>query len=56
MVVVCNLGIESLFSVLEQGKYVVFYIELMGLKGDIVYEKVENLLYDVVQYVDEEDK
>ncbi len=32
------------------------YTELTGLKGDTAHEKVENLLHDAVQYVDEEDK
>ncbi|PZQ92262.1 MAG: ferrous iron transporter B [Acinetobacter johnsonii] len=55
-VAVRNSGIESLLSALEQGKYAVPYTELTGLKGDTAHEKVENLLHDAVQYVDEEDK
>jgi ferrous iron transport protein B len=55
-VAVRNSGIESLLSALEQGKYAVPYTELTGLKGGTAHEKVENLLHDAVQYVDEEDK
>ncbi|OFW91568.1 MAG: ferrous iron transporter B, partial [Acinetobacter sp. RIFCSPHIGHO2_12_41_5] len=55
-VAVRNSGIESLLSALELGKYAVPYTELTGLKGDTAHEKVENLLHDAVQYVDEEDK
>jgi len=48
-------GIENLMNVLDQGKYALPHTELTGLKGD-AHQKVETLLNDVVQYVDQEDK
>lgn len=48
-------GIENLMNVLDQGKYAMPHTELTGLKGD-AHQKVETLLNDVVQYVDQEDK
>ncbi|WP_168390943.1 ferrous iron transporter B [Acinetobacter indicus] len=48
-------GIENLMNALDQGKYVLPHTELTGLKGD-AHQKVETLLNDVVQYVDQEDK
>lgn len=48
-------GIENLMNALDQGKYALPYTELTGLKGD-AHQKVETLLNDVVQYVDQEDK
>ncbi|WP_168382489.1 ferrous iron transporter B [Acinetobacter indicus] len=48
-------GIENLMNALDQGKYALPHTELTGLKGD-VHQKVETLLNDVVQYVDQEDK
>lgn len=55
-VAVRNSGIESLLSALDQAKYSVPFTELTGLKGETAHEKVENVLHDVVQFVDEEDK
>lgn len=48
-------GIENLMNALDQGKYALPHTELTGLKGD-AHQKVETLLNDVVQYVDQEDK
>ncbi|WP_411689031.1 ferrous iron transporter B [Acinetobacter indicus] len=48
-------GIENLMNALDQGKYAPPHTELTGLKGD-AHQKVETLLNDVVQYVDQEDK
>ncbi|QIC74572.1 ferrous iron transporter B [Acinetobacter indicus] len=48
-------GIENLMNALDQGKYALPHTELTGLKGD-THQKVETLLNDVVQYVDQEDK
>lgn len=48
-------GIENLMNALDQGKYTLPHTELTGLKGD-AHQKVETLLNDVVQYVDQEDK
>ena len=55
-VAVRNSGIENLLTALDQGKYAVPHTELTGLKGQDAHEKAANVLADVVQYVDEEDK
>lgn len=54
-VAVRNSGIENLKNALDQGKYSVPQTELSGLKGDS-YQRVENILNDVVNFVDQEDK
>ena len=54
-VAVRNSGIENLMNALDQGKYSVPQTELSGLKGDS-YQRVENILNDVVNFVDQEDK
>ena len=54
-VAVRNSGIENLKNALDQGKYSVPQTELSGLKGDS-HQRVENILNDVVNFVDQEDK
>ncbi|MCO8061000.1 ferrous iron transporter B [Acinetobacter lwoffii] len=54
-VAVRNSGIENLKNALDQGKYSLPQTELSGLKGDS-YQRVENILNDVVNFVDQEDK
>ena len=54
-VAVRNSGIENLKNALDQGKYSVPQTELSGLKGDS-HQRVENILNDVVNFVDHEDK
>lgn len=54
-VAVRSSGIENLKNALEQGKYSVPQTELSGLKGDS-HQRVENILNDVVNFVDQEDK
>lgn len=54
-VAVRSSGIENLKNALDQGKYSVPQTELSGLKGDS-HQRVENILNDVVNFVDQEDK
>ncbi len=54
-VAVRNSGIENLKNALDQGKYSLPQTELSGLKGDS-HQRVENILNDVVNFVDQEDK
>ena len=54
-VAVRNSGIENLKNALDQGKYSVPQTELSGLKGNS-HQRVENILNDVVNFVDQEDK
>lgn len=55
-VAVRHSGIESLLNALQHGKYAVPYTDLTGLKGHTAHDKVEHLLHDTVQYVEQEDK
>lgn len=48
-------GIENLMNALDQGKYAVPNTELTGLKGDD-HEKVEAIVKDAVQFVEQDDK
>ncbi|WP_216936754.1 MULTISPECIES: ferrous iron transporter B [unclassified Acinetobacter] len=54
-VAVRSSGIENLKNALDQGKYAIPHTELSGLKGDS-HQRVENILNDVVNFVDQEDK
>lgn len=54
-VAVRNSGIENLKNALDQGKYSVPQTELSGLKGNS-HQRVESILNDVVNFVDQEDK
>lgn len=54
-VAVRSSGIENLKNALDQGKYSVPQTELSGLKGNS-HQRVENILNDVVNFVDQEDK
>ncbi|WP_425879327.1 ferrous iron transporter B [Acinetobacter sp. TWP2-2-3] len=54
-VAVRSSGIENLKNALDQGKYSVPQTELSGLKG-YSHQRVENILNDVVNFVDQEDK
>lgn len=54
-VAVRNSGIENLMSALDQAKYSTPHTELSGLKGNN-HHKIETILHDVVNSVDEEDK
>lgn len=54
-VAVRNAGIENLMNALDQGKYNVPQTELTGLKGTD-HEKVEAIIQDAVQYVEQDDK
>jgi len=54
-VAVRSSGVENLLNALDQGKYSVPQTEMNGLTGDH-HQKVNTILHDVVQYVDEEDK
>ncbi|WP_286834580.1 MULTISPECIES: ferrous iron transporter B [Acinetobacter] len=48
-------GVENLMNALDQGKYAIPEIEMTGLSGDS-HHKVESILKDVVNFVDQEDK
>ncbi|MHA5055308.1 ferrous iron transporter B [Acinetobacter schindleri] len=48
-------GVENLMNALAQGKYAVPETEMTGLSGD-GHHKVESILKDVVNFVDQEDK
>ena len=48
-------GVENLMNALDQGKYAVPETEMTGLSGDS-HHKVESILKDVVNFVDQEDK
>jgi len=48
-------GVENLMNALDQGKYAVPETEMTGLSGD-GHHKVESILKDVVNFVDQEDK
>lgn len=48
-------GVENLMNALDQGKYTVPETEMTGLSGDS-HHKVESILKDVVNFVDQEDK
>ena len=48
-------GIENLMNALDHGKYAVPETEMTGLSGD-GHHKVESILKDVVNFVDQEDK
>ncbi len=54
-VAVRNAGIENLMNALDQGKYAVPQTELTGLKGTD-HEKVEAIVQDAVQFVEQDDK
>ena len=54
-VAVRNAGIENLMNALDQGKYNAPHTELSGLKGDR-HQKVETIVQDVVQFIDQDDK
>ncbi len=54
-VAVRNAGIENLMNALDQGKYTVPQTELTGLKGTD-HEKVEAIVQDAVQFVEQDDK
>jgi ferrous iron transport protein B len=54
-VAVRSSGIENLKNALDQGKYSVPQTELSGLKGNS-HQRVESILNDVVNFVDQEDK
>ncbi|MCU4414565.1 ferrous iron transporter B [Acinetobacter sp. WU_MDCI_Axc73] len=54
-VAVRNAGVETLKTALDQNKFSVPLTELSGLKGSH-HQKIETILNDVVQYVDQEDK
>ena len=54
-VAVRNTGIENLLHALDQEKYTVPQTELSGLKGDH-HQKIETIVRDVVNFVDQEDK
>lgn len=48
-------GVENLMNALDQGKYAIPETEMTGLSGDS-HHKVESILKDVVNFVDQEDK
>lgn len=48
-------GVENLMNALDQGKYAVPETEMTGLSADS-HHKVESILKDVVNFVDQEDK
>ena len=54
-VAVRSSGIENLMNALDQGKYAIPQTEMTGLSANS-YHKVESILKDVVNFVDQEDK
>ncbi|MEQ1367752.1 ferrous iron transporter B [Acinetobacter schindleri] len=48
-------GVDNLMNALDQGKYAIPETEMTGLSGDS-HHKVESILKDVVNFVDQEDK
>ncbi|MBF4519899.1 ferrous iron transporter B [Acinetobacter towneri] len=54
-VAVRDSGIQNLMNALDLGKFSVPQTELTGLKGS-QHQRIQTILHDVVQFVDEEDK
>lgn len=54
-VAVRDSGIQNLMHALDQGKFAVPQTELTGLTGS-QHQRIQTILHDVVQFVDEEDK
>jgi len=54
-VAVRDSGIQNLMHALDQGKFSVPQTELTGLTGS-QHQRIQTILHDVVQFVDEEDK